>query len=156
VAERVVFDCNVYLQALISARGPAAACFDAARSGRVSLFYSDFVLDELRDVALRPRLVERFRITQEAVEMFIELSQKAGVYLARVPEVFRYDRDPKDAHYVDLAIASSAQLVVSRDRDLLSLNSKETPERQQVLREPSEEFLVVTPQGLERLARAGE
>ncbi|QDV74535.1 putative toxin-antitoxin system toxin component, PIN family [Botrimarina mediterranea] len=154
MAERVVFDCNVYLQALISARGPAAACFDAAQSGRLSLFYSDFVLEELRGVALRPKLVERFRITPEAVELFVELIQKAGAHIENVPEVFRYDRDPKDAHYVDLAITASASLVVSRDRDLLALNAGDTPERR-VLDGLVADFLVVTPEGLlERLSQA--
>ena len=155
MAERVVFDCNVYLQALISSRGPAAACFDAARSGRVALHYSDFVIAEFRDVAQRPRLVERFGITHEAVELFVELIQKAGSYVEKAPEVFRYDRDPKDAHYVDLAIATSARLVVSRDRDLLALNADDCPERR-ALEKLNAGFSVVTPEGLlERLAELG-
>jgi predicted nucleic acid-binding protein len=38
-----------------------------------------------------------------------------------VPAVFTYDRDPDDAHYVDLAVAAQAKLIVSRDRDRLDL-----------------------------------
>ena len=37
------------------------------------------------------------------------------------PEVFTCQRDPKDAQYVNLALAADAKLIVSRDRDLLDL-----------------------------------
>lgn len=144
---RVIFDCNVYLQALISAGGPAAACLDSARGGRVTLFYSDFVLAELRDVALRPGLVKRFAITAEAVEAVVEIITKCGIGLADVPSVFQYDRDPTDARYVDLALAATARLIVSRDKDLLSLNDPGTPERE-ALRQLGYELEVLTPVGL--------
>jgi predicted nucleic acid-binding protein len=32
--------------------------------------------------------------------------------------VFEYERDTDDAHYIDLAVACRAKLIVSRDRDL--------------------------------------
>jgi predicted nucleic acid-binding protein len=43
------------------------------------------------------------------------------VLLDPVPSVFNYARDPDDARYVDLAIASRADYLVSRDKDLLDL-----------------------------------
>lgn len=151
--ERVVFDCNVFLQALISAQGPAGRCFEAAQTGRVALFYSQDILAELADVALRPKIVQRFSITAEAVELFSELIEGAGTLIETVPLVFHYPRDPKDAHYVDLAVAVSANLVVSRDKDLLALNDPGTPERE-ALAQLGYDLLVVTPVGLlERLEK---
>jgi predicted nucleic acid-binding protein len=44
------------------------------------------------------------------------------------PLVFSYQRDPDDAHYVNLAIAAQAELIVSRDRDLLDLMDPTKPE----------------------------
>jgi predicted nucleic acid-binding protein len=38
-----------------------------------------------------------------------------------VPDAFNFSRDPKDSKYLNLAIAGSAELVVSRDNDLLDL-----------------------------------
>lgn len=44
-----------------------------------------------------------------------------------VPQVFTYERDPDDAHYVDLAVAAKASLIVSRDKDLLALQDPTNP-----------------------------
>ncbi|MAT70840.1 MAG: putative toxin-antitoxin system toxin component, PIN family [Planctomycetaceae bacterium] len=154
--ERVVFDCNVFLQALISDQGPAAHCFEAAQTGHVTLYYSQEILAEFADVALRPKIVQRFGITAEAVELFTELIEGAGKLIESVPQVFHYERDPKDAHYVDLAVAILANLVVSRDRDLLALNDPEAPERE-VLAQLGCDLVVVTPVGLlERLEKPGD
>jgi len=38
-----------------------------------------------------------------------------------VPHVFPYERDPKDEPYINLAIASGASYLVSRDTDVLDL-----------------------------------
>jgi predicted nucleic acid-binding protein len=38
-----------------------------------------------------------------------------------VPEAFTLTRDPDDSKYLNLAIAAGAELVVSRDHDLLDL-----------------------------------
>jgi predicted nucleic acid-binding protein len=35
--------------------------------------------------------------------------------------VYQHPIDPKDSHYVDLAIASNSKLIVSRDKHLLNL-----------------------------------
>ena len=45
----------------------------APKPGRVVLFYSQEVLAELTDVARRPKIVQRFGVTDEAVEIFTEL-----------------------------------------------------------------------------------
>jgi predicted nucleic acid-binding protein len=64
---RVVLDTVVYVQALISGRGPAAAVFDRLRAGRFVLLLSDAVLAEVRDVPLRPELRSRFKhLTEDA------------------------------------------------------------------------------------------
>ena len=45
----------------------------------------------------------------------------AATLLAEVPERFQYERDPDDAHYVNLALVARAKCIVSRDGDLLDL-----------------------------------
>ncbi|MCI0335602.1 MAG: putative toxin-antitoxin system toxin component, PIN family [Planctomycetes bacterium] len=126
--ERVVFDCNVYFQAAISLHGPAAKCFAAAQEGKLLLFVSQQVIDEFRDVCLRPTLARRFALTEERVDAWISAIKTVAVCWESVPHVFDLQRDPEDAHYIDLAAACHAKLIVSRDRDLLALNDPLNPE----------------------------
>lgn len=118
---RVVFDCNIFLQGLASPLGPSGRCVSLALDGKVALFISEVVLEEIRDVTSRPELVKRFRLRPDRVEALIDNLPNAAVLLSEVPEVWSYERDPDDAHYVNLALAGHANLIVSRDRDLLDL-----------------------------------
>ena len=49
---RVVFDCMVYLQATVSESGPAAALLRLVDSDAFSLFVSEEILEEVRQVAI--------------------------------------------------------------------------------------------------------
>jgi putative PIN family toxin of toxin-antitoxin system len=118
---RVVFDCNTLLQALASPGGPAARCVQLAVDGEVTLFASPVILGELREVMARPTVARKLRITPERAKPFLETLEAAATLLREVPETFTYERDPDDAHYVNLALAADARLIVSRDRDLLDL-----------------------------------
>ncbi len=127
-AVRVVFDCNILLQGLASPGGPAGQCVQLALDGEIELFLSLTVLDELRDVASRPKVVRQLQLTPDRAEEFIEAVEVAATVLADFAETFSYDRDPDDAHYVNLAAASSASVIVSRDKDLLDLMDNARPE----------------------------
>jgi putative PIN family toxin of toxin-antitoxin system len=124
---RVVFDCNVFFQSLISPFGPAGACLDAVRQDKLLLFVSRQVFDELRHVCLRPAIATRFRLTEARVDAFVMAVEKLGAFVDVIPHVFDYERDPDDAHYVDLAVAANARLIVSRDNDLLALSNADDP-----------------------------
>jgi putative PIN family toxin of toxin-antitoxin system len=52
---RVVFDCNVFAQALANPDGPAGRCVTMALEGRIELFISEFILDEIRRVTSYPK-----------------------------------------------------------------------------------------------------
>jgi putative PIN family toxin of toxin-antitoxin system len=125
---RVVFDCNTFLQALASPEGPAGRCVQLAIDGDVHLFISPAVLEELRDVASRPKVITKLRIVEDRVAEYIEAIEIAATLLADIPDVFTYRRDPDDAHYVNLAIAADAKLIVSRDKDLLDLMDATKPD----------------------------
>jgi predicted nucleic acid-binding protein len=56
---RAVFDCVVLLQAAGRPDGPAGACLQAVRDGRLELFLSPDILAEVRDVLTRPRTLRR-------------------------------------------------------------------------------------------------
>lgn len=151
--DRVVYDCNIFVQALISPNGPAAVCVELAIKRKVSLFLSNSVIEEIRDVAQREPLYSRFRLTDAKVEKFLSLIIANATMLENCPHVFDYPRDPDDEHYIDLAAACQAHLIASRDRDLLALNDITTVDGQR-FRQQFPDLLVLNPEQL--LARIGD
>jgi putative PIN family toxin of toxin-antitoxin system len=124
-AERVVFDCVVYAQAIINPFGPAGRCLEMTREGTLSLCISEYLIAEIR--ALPPKLASRVRITPEKMDEFIMDLVICSRRVDRIDPVFRLDRDRSDSHYVNLAVAASASFLVTRDKDLLSLMTHDTP-----------------------------
>jgi putative PIN family toxin of toxin-antitoxin system len=123
---RVVFDCMVFVQALANDAGPASACFDLARQGRVELCVSPDVLAEVREVLNRPKLRKKLpALTPERAEAFLEDVLGYATVGLDVPPRFRYDRDPKDEPYINLALVAGAHYLASRDKDLLDLAEDE-------------------------------
>src|SRR5436309_2714562 len=69
---RVVFDCMVYFQATVSESGPAATLSRLLDNDALSLFVSDDVLEEVREVLSRPKIRQRNpEITDERVDALI-------------------------------------------------------------------------------------
>jgi putative PIN family toxin of toxin-antitoxin system len=97
----------------------------------VLLFISVQTLDELRDVTSRPHLIRKYHLDPTVVAKFIKDLEMVATCLDDVPHVFDFQRDPDDAHYIDLAVAANARLIVSRDKDLLSLRDTTTQDGQE-------------------------
>jgi uncharacterized protein len=126
---RVVFDCNVLLVAAAKEKSAAAACLWLARSGYVRLFLSKEVLEEIEDVLNRPKLRRTFdTLSDELVSSFLERLREVGELVRSVPNKFTYPRDKDDEQYVNLAGAVDAHYLVSRDKDLLALNTGHSDE----------------------------
>ena len=118
----VVFDCMIFLQAAARPGGPAGACIDLADAGDVELLASAEVMNEVRATLNRPDIQKKFRtLTAARVATFIARVERVAVVIDPVPEAVTLGRDPKDSKYLNLAIAGGAELVVSRDNDLLDL-----------------------------------
>ena len=141
---KAVFDCNVFLQGLANPLGPAGQCLQAVWDGRVQLFVDQKVIDELTGVVNRPATSRKFRTLSARLPRLLEQLQTLAVNLDEVPERFSLSRDPDDAHYVDLAIASGALLVVTRDKDLLDLTREESVEGR-ALHNSYPDFRILTP-----------
>lgn len=125
---RAVYDCVVYLQALINPAGPAGECVRHLFNGEVAVFASDFVLFEVMDVASRPRIANKFQLTAEDVRTFLRSLVACLTIVEDVPREFSLAVDVDDEHYLNLAIAASATRVVSRDDHLLRLMAAAAPE----------------------------
>jgi putative PIN family toxin of toxin-antitoxin system len=119
---RAVFDCMVFLQGAARPNGPARACFRLIDEGKGILCISNEILVEVRDVLTRPKAQKKFPLlTPEWVEDFVSDVERKAITFADVPKVFSLERDPKDEPYINLAIATGAKFLVSRDKDMLDL-----------------------------------
>lgn len=119
---RVVFDCNVLLQAAAREKSVAAKCLNLAESGLVQICVSREVLAEAEDVLNRPEIRAHFPdLSDETVGAFLKRLEKLSALVRPVPKKFSYPRDEDDEPYINLAVAAGADFIVSRDRDLLDL-----------------------------------
>jgi putative PIN family toxin of toxin-antitoxin system len=119
---RVVFDCNVLLQAAARQKSVAASCLALAEKGLIQLFVSKEVLLEIEDVLNRPEVRACFpNLSDEIAGAFLKRLQNFSDFVSNVPRTFRYARDEDDESYINLAVEVGADFIVSRDRDLLDL-----------------------------------
>jgi putative PIN family toxin of toxin-antitoxin system len=129
LAPRVVFDCVTVLQGAARPSGPAAACLKLVESELVQLCLSPEIIAEIREVLQRPKLRVKFPIlTAEWVESVLSALEARAEMFPDIPRVIELPRDPKDEPYLNLAIASEAQYLVTRDKDLLDLMDRSTPD----------------------------
>ena len=118
----VVFDCMILLQATANPVGEAGRCFREVESGSVQLTMSQATRYEAHDVLTREAIRLRLpRLTDERIEEFMGSLDYYSVQQHDVPQVIPLPRDPKDEKYLNLAIATDAQYLVTRDNDLLGL-----------------------------------
>lgn len=124
----VVFDCNVFIQALLNVKGPAYACNELIKNGNATLFLSLEIVAELRDVLHRPTFRRKFsHLTDSRIDAFLKDLLSYATLQINVPKIFTLERDPKDEMYINLALSTGATYVVSRDNDLLDLMDKQKP-----------------------------
>lgn len=119
---RVVFDCNVLLQAAAREKSVAAKCLNLVESRLIQLFVSREVLAEVEDVLNRPEIRSHFPdLSDEIIAAFIKRLQHLSTLVRLVPKTFSYPRDEDDEPYINLAVAAGATFIISRDKDLLDL-----------------------------------
>ena len=125
---KVVFDCNIFVQALINLNGPAGRCLQEAREGYFTLIASPYVLAEVREIYLKTPA--KYGITSEQTDELARAIASWATIVTDVPSIYRHAYDPDDSHYVDLALKEDARFIVSRDRHLLMLADRSNKEGQ--------------------------
>lgn len=153
---RVVFDCNVLLQAAAREKSVAAKCLNLAESGLIQICLSREVLVEAEDVLNRPEIRAHFTdISDEIVGAFLKRLEKLSVLVRLVPKKFSYPRDEDDEPYINLAVAAGADFIITRDRDLLDLMTGHTDECKE-FRQRFRPLRVIEPAELLRLMEERE
>ena len=87
------------------------------------------MLEEVEEVLLRPSIQQKFSaLTPDVVAELLAKIAEYGVLIYNIPETFRYSRDPDDEIYINLALVTEAQYLVTYDKDLLDLTTKNSEE----------------------------
>ena len=119
---RVVLDTNVMLAGLVSANSASQRVVDALMDRASVPLVSTAVIAEYRAVLLHPAISARFpNLTAQRVAMALHRFRYVADEIAIGRVRFDLPRDPKDAMFVELAIAGNATHIVTLDPDLLSL-----------------------------------
>ncbi|MEK7534160.1 MAG: putative toxin-antitoxin system toxin component, PIN family [Patescibacteria group bacterium] len=116
---KVVFDTVVFVRSLIN---------PYSRYGQIvfkyhkyfRLFVSKQVIIEILEVLKRPELTKKFS-SIEKMDMREAIKIISQAEIVEVGEFPKASRDPKDNKFIDAAIVSSADYLVSEDNDLLVL-----------------------------------
>ncbi len=119
---QAIFDCNTLIQAIAFDRGPSFRCLELVEFGRIELLVSKPTLAELRRVLEYPEILAISpHMTPLRLGAFLQRLRFRATLVRRVPHAMDYPRDRADEPYIDLAIATKADYLVTRDKDLLSL-----------------------------------
>jgi putative PIN family toxin of toxin-antitoxin system len=114
----IIFDASTLVSATFRRDGvPARAVRFALQSNRLAV--SEATMAELLDVLARPRLL-RFLDVGLRDELLGQLDALATFFSPS--ETVTDCRDAKDDKYLELALAASANVIVSSDEDLLVLH----------------------------------
>jgi putative PIN family toxin of toxin-antitoxin system len=118
---RAVVDTNILVRALIKPTGTVGPVLQRLRRGDYTLLYAMPLLEELVDVLNRPRNRGKYRLTDADIRTVVGLILLRGEEVSPVERIGAC-RDPKDNKFLEVAVASRADVLVSGDEDLLVLH----------------------------------
>ena len=118
---RAVVDTNIIVRAIIKPKGTVGPVLQRLREGHFTLLYTEGLLTELVDVLNRPRIRNKYYLSQEDIEIVLALILLRG---EPVNPTRRIDacRDPEDNMILEAAVSARANAIVSGDEDLLTLH----------------------------------
>jgi putative PIN family toxin of toxin-antitoxin system len=116
-----VLDVNVLIASLLAPDGASAQLILRWLGGAFELIISDKVVAELRRALSYPKVLKRVSAAEALA--FVDLLQAVATRMPDPAESPRRSRDAGDDYLLALASSSSA-IVVTGDRDLLSLSGE--------------------------------
>jgi uncharacterized protein len=119
---RIVADTNTVLSGLLWG-GPPRRLIDLARVRSVSLYTSLVLLAELAEVIARDKFAHRVHRAGLSAAEHIQDYRRLAYLVEPQPLSAPASRDPDDDHVLACALAARADLIVTRDLDLLDLKT---------------------------------
>ncbi len=122
-----VLDSTVLISAFLAQRGVSNALLRHAREGAFLLYLSEEILAEAQGVLLdeERRHRRRYHYPNEAAITFIDGLRDFAHLVTDLPQLTVVIRDPNDDMVIATAVRAHAAYIVTRDRDLLTLQTHE-------------------------------
>ena len=117
---RIVADTNTVLSGLLW-QGPPRRLLDLARERVLTLCTSSTLLAELAEVIVRDKFAHRVLAAGLSAAELVQDYERLTEIVEPEPLPAPVSRDPDDDHVIACALAARAQIIVSRDKDLLDL-----------------------------------
>lgn len=121
---RAVIDTGVFVSALIHKLGTTGDVLRALRDGRFTAIYSTDIVVEIIDVLGRPGFRTKYHIEPDDITALVNLIRLRGDLVTPARKI-SVCRDPKDDKFIEAALATQTDCIVSGDSDLLDMNSIE-------------------------------
>ena len=118
---KIVLDTNVYISALLFGGYPRHILRQVIE-GKLELYVSDSILDEIADVLSRPK----FSYPTVLLHQFLTEIEAISELVAPIRQVNCIKNDPTDNRIIECAIAANASHIVTGDHHLLELKEFET------------------------------
>jgi uncharacterized protein len=120
---KAVVDTNTLISGALW-EGPPARFLEAASIGRVELVLSPEILAEFAEVVARPKFVARVAARSTTAEALArKLVEEVTIVSPAVLPLPPEPRDPKDLHVLECAVAAHPDVIVSGDKDLLTMRT---------------------------------
>jgi putative PIN family toxin of toxin-antitoxin system len=118
---RVVIDANVYVSALISAKGVPALVVNRWLEGQFDVLVSQPIISEILRVTAYERL-QRYKRLRESRLEFVTLLSEQAIWVEPNETVDVVSEDETDNRYVECAVTGGAEYIVSGDPHLLNVS----------------------------------
>jgi uncharacterized protein len=121
---RVVFDSTVLVSAFLRPGGLSDELLILATRGDFGLVLAPEIIGETwRKLLTSDRIRKRYAYSDERVHRFCRGLLRICELVRGLPPIAAVARDPNDDMIIACAVKGQAESIITRDRDLLSLNS---------------------------------
>jgi len=114
---RVVIDTNVWVSAFLIRQSYPARLVRAFCQAHFEVIVSEPLIRELDSVLRRPRLMNKYQFSEDAIKEYISLIKEQSIWVS-ISGTLQLCRDSRDNFLLETALFGGAEYLVTRDDDL--------------------------------------
>jgi len=112
---KTVIDTNIYISAIFWGGNPRKI-IDLARDRNIFVFTSVAIKDEISNT-----LIKKFKLSKKEIELIMSDFSTFTIPVKITKNVYPVKDDPDDNKFIDCALESNADYIISGDKHLLRL-----------------------------------